>query len=142
MLNDCVRMWEVGYGVMPIALKENGYVMDSNQVTYSAYVVFSNDSSKAELIALKEDTESVILERMAEKQGDKTMKLDVWEGVVANKCYRVELVTVDSDMEMIGGIDVKSAAKEAGNEEGKREQWLLVSENNTLKYGTNKLVLK
>ena len=135
-------MWEAGYGVMPIALKENGYEMDSNQVTYSAYVVFSKDSSKAELIAYKENAESVILDRMAEIQVDRKMKLDVWEGVVANKRHRVELVTVDSNMEMMGGVEMKSAAKEAGNEAVIREQWLLVSENNALKYGTNKLVLK
>ena len=94
------------------------------------------------MIAYKENAESVILDRMAEIQVDRKMKLDVWEGVVANKRYRVELVTVDSNMEMMGGVEMKSAAKEAGNEAVIREQWLLVSENNALKYGTNKLVLK
>ena len=139
VLNDCVRMWEVGYGVVPIALKENEYVMDSNQVTYSAYVIFSKDSSKAELIALKENAEPIILERMMEMPGDRKMKLDVWESkLVASKRYRIELVTTDSKMEMMGGVEANSAANEAG----KMVKWLLVSENMALKYGTNKLVLK
>ena len=103
---NCIRVFEEGYRLAPYEKEADSSEADQEQTMLNAYVIFSDDNSKAELF-LPTSSKSIVLEREAE--GKPYVKgewmLEAWKGYVLKKGTEIQFVSAVAHEKKFVGSD-------------------------------------